>query len=264
MSEEVAEYKVDDGAETPKAWHETTDWTNEEGYEPSDRVKQFKSIPELARSWENAQEVILRKGITIPSDKATDEQKAEFRKTLLSHLDLKVPESADGYSWKPPEDVSDYFSDVSEQMAKYHEAGLDDKTVSMIMDDQMAQIKAFSEGLQEAQKDMAEKTRAELSEKWGDAYDSRMKNVNRFMQNHAEAVEQLSAMGLANSKAVIELIDDAARSTIEGRPQGESSQTDAATELDNIKKSDAYRNVRHPDHHDSIKRMIELRKQMLG
>lgn len=251
MSEEAT-------VDTP--WHEGTDWGD---YTPSERVIEFKSVADLAKGYDNAFAKIQSKGILIPDDKASDEDKAAFKSTLKQHLGIAPPESPDKYSWKPEEDMSDYFDGYAEDLKKYHEAGLDDETVSMIMSDRAASIKAASEALQSAQADMAEKTKEALTEAWGDEYGTRMKDVNDFIGKHPDAMEALKAMGLANHKAIIELIDDAARSTIEKRPDGKTGTVDAGKEIEQIKASDAYKNVRHPDHEASIRRMVELRKSML-
>jgi hypothetical protein len=242
---------------TTEAWQSTVEWGD---YTPSDKINEFKSVSDLAKSYDEIRKDNSSK-IRIPGEKATDEERAAFQSTLKEHLGLTPPESADKYSWKPDEDMADYFSE--DEMQKYFDAGLDDKTVSMIMDDRVASIKAAAEAIQNAQAEMAAATKEELGQAWGDDYDARIKDVNAFIAKHPEAENALKAMGLANNKAIIELIDDAARSTREGRPEGQMSSQDAGKEIEQIKQSDAWKNVRHPDHDAAVRRMVELRKSML-
>lgn len=82
------------------------DWINEDGSfrqgwyqrfpeEMQVPLAKYKSVEELAKGHANAQALIGRKGIFLPTEKSTPEEVAEFRKAI------GVPDSPDGYHIKP-------------------------------------------------------------------------------------------------------------------------------------------------------------------
>lgn len=82
------------------------DWINEDGSfrqgwyqrfpeEMQVPLAKYKSVEDLAKGHANAQALIGRKGIFLPTEKSTPEEVAEFRKAI------GVPDSPDGYHIKP-------------------------------------------------------------------------------------------------------------------------------------------------------------------
>lgn len=82
------------------------DWINEDGTfrqgwyqrfpeEIQIPLAQVKSVEDLAKGYGNAQRLIGKKGIFLPTEKSTPEEVADFRKAV------GVPETPDGYHIKP-------------------------------------------------------------------------------------------------------------------------------------------------------------------
>jgi hypothetical protein len=260
-------------AATEQAWHETLDWKSS-GYEPSDKIREFKSIPDLAKSYDSLRKDNSKK-IRIPSEGAKEEEVAAFKSTLKSHLGLTAPESPDKYSFKPSEDMVDYFPDLSGQLKEFHEAGLPDETVSMFLGKQAEAIKSTLEAIKEKQVQIAADAEEALRAKWGTQFDLRLASVNKLKEKYPEAIDDLTAVGLGNTQSVIEMLDDVARSIREDRPEGDSSATndDARKQLAKIKEqpknqaerlSSPYFNGRHPDHAATMKQVMELQRQIHG
>ena len=257
---ETTEATTTESTSTETKWHEGVDFGE---YTPSERVTQFGSISELAKGYDEAFNKIQGKGILLPGEKATEEERAKFESTLKEHLGITVPESADKYSWKLPDDMANYADVLTEQLKSMHESGVDDKTASVIMDESAKAIKQITSAIQENQAEMAKATEQALKDKWGESnYESRMKAVNKLQERFPDVVEQLTNAGMANSQPVIEMMDEVARSVHEGRPLGDSgAHKSIEQELSEIKQSDAYRNGRHQDHQATIAKVMELQKR---
>lgn len=233
---------MEEAVETPaegaeeSAWHESIDWG--EGFELPEKVAEFKSPADLAKSYESLRSKLVESGKV-------------------------VPESVEGYTWQVPDDLKELL-DPSEDLAKYHEAGLDDKTVTHILDAQASAIRTMTEAMKEAQVEAAKESEAALKEKWGLDYSSRLQAVNKLKERFPDAVEQLVAGGLANSQPVLEMMDEVARSIREARPVGRQADgRSAEDELKAIKESEAYQSGRHPEHRAAMERVLELQKMKL-
>jgi len=257
MSEETVETQ-----ET--SWVESVDWSAAEGYEPSDKIKEFKSPALLAKSYDELRKDNSSK-IRIPGESANEDEKKAFKSSLMEHMGIKVPESPDGYSFKAGEDMEQYFPDLADQMKMFHEAGLSDDAVSLVMTKQSEAIKTMLEGMKDKQAEIAKESEAALKEKWGNEYDDRLASVNKLKDRFPDAIGDLSVVGLANSQHVLEMLDEVARSISEDAPIGSGKETLQSVEeqLAALKAKPGYMNGRAQDHQEIMKQVYQLQRKRL-
>jgi hypothetical protein len=233
-------------------------------YTPSDRVTEFGGVSELAKGYDEALSKIQSKGILVPGEDASDDDKSAFNTTLREHLGLIPPESADGYSWKPPEGMEEKFKGYEDQLKKYHEAGYDDNTVSFMMNEQVESIGAIATQLQEAQKQMAEESEAALKEKWGDNYEENIKAANAMEGRFPGLFEKLKATGLANDQSVLEAMHEISLSVREDAPPVNDPTTikSLQEELKTLKADPSYMRGNDPNHSKTMDRIRDINKQL--
>ena len=225
-------------------WYESVDWSTADGYEPSDKIKEFKDVAHLGKSYDALRKDNSSK-IRIPGDTASDEERATFKGLLREHLGIKVPESPDKYSFKAPDGMEQYFEGMEEQLKAYHEAGLSDDAVSLVLGKQADTINTLLETMKNNQAEIAKNAEAALKEKYPDV------------------VNDLTAAGLANSQPILEMLDEVKRSVSEDAPLGESRETlqSIEEELAEIKKKPGYMNARASDHAEIMGKVRSLQRK---
>ncbi len=232
-------------------------------YTPTDKIMEFTGVGALAKSYEELRTDNSKK-IRIPGETATDDEKTAFNATLREQLGTTPPETADGYTWKAPEGMEEQFKGSAEDMAKFHAAGFDDATVSLIMQGQADSLSAVTAAMQENQTQMEKDSKAALEEKWGDDYAENMKGVNAMDKRFPGLIEALSSAGLANNQAVLEAMHDISISVREDRPPSNDPKAiqGMADELKTLKADKSYMNGNDPKHEKTMLRIRELQRQM--
>ena len=243
-------------------WYESVDWSTADGYEPSDKIKEFKDVAHLGKSYDALRKDNSSK-IRIPGDTASDEERATFKGLLREHLGIKVPESPDKYSFKAPDGMEQYFEGMEEQLKAYHEAGLSDDAVSLVLGKQADTINTLLETMKNNQAEIAKNAEAALKEKWGSDYDERIAGINSLKEKYPDVVNDLTAAGLANSQPILEMLDEVKRSVSEDAPLGESRETlqSIEEELAEIKKKPGYMNARASDHAEIMGKVRSLQRK---
>lgn len=233
-------------------------------YTPSERVKEFADVGALAKGYDQAFEKIQSKGIIVPGESATDEEKGEFNRTLREHLGTLPPETPDGYSWKPPEGMEDHFKDMGDQFKAYHEAGYDDATVSYFMQQQADGLGAALGMLQDQQAEIAKASEAELREEWGDDYDENLKAAGAMEQRLPGMFKALKAAGIVNQADVMRGMLEMSRSTREDMPPKHSAEQlkGLQDELATLKKDPSYMRGNHPKHAETMARVREIQASL--
>lgn len=235
-----------------------------EGYTPSDRVNEFADMGALAKGYDEASAKVLSKGILIPGDGASDDDKSAFTATMREHLGTTPPESADGYTWKPPAGMEDQFKGSEALFAKYHEAGYSDKAVSFFMQEKADDLSAVTAAMSEKQVELAKESEAALKEKWGDDHAENMKGANAMKARLPDLVSLLETVGLANHQAVIEGMHELSMGVSEARPPGNTPKEVKGinAEIAELKALPAYMRGNDPKHEETIGRIRELQRQI--
>jgi hypothetical protein len=161
----------------------------------------MKSVDDLIQHVDNQDKVISRqnKGVYPPGENANPQE------ILAFHRAIGVPESPDGYTLTIPEGVEKYYQDaelMNEAKGVMHQLGLTPKQFAGIMalDAKRMQqaeqamtsdpVAFYEEALELAMPVMKQQAEAELREKWGDAYDTRLQFANAAITENTEEGEQ--------------------------------------------------------------------------
>lgn len=135
------------------------------------------------------------KGIALPRENATDSEIEAFHKAI------GCPDSPDGYTLNIPEDVKQYYQDqelMAEAKREMHKLGLTPKQFAGVMAlDAMRMKKSaeamrsdpmsfYEEALDAAMPVMKAAAETELRQKWGDAFDARLKMANTVITENTK------------------------------------------------------------------------------
>jgi len=159
----------------------TPDWTGrlpEDMRGESESLKKYGNVTDLARGMINAQRLIGKKGVILPTEKSTPEEIAEYRKAV------GVPDTADGYGVKP-ETLPDGV-EWSDDLAKPFLAIAHKHNVSKAALKELVTAHAQMEGMrtqtavQMAQAEAQQKFETgikELQQSWGREFDTNRQKV---------------------------------------------------------------------------------------
>ena len=128
-------------------------------------------VPELAKSWIEAQKVISKKGIVVPGEKATPEEIDAF------HKSLGRPDKPEGYELSKPELPEGMVYDENQTKAfatLAHKEGLTKKQLAALHDGWNEMAKTAHEANMKAVKDFREKTTGEMKKEWGKDFKSNL------------------------------------------------------------------------------------------
>lgn len=158
-------------------------WTNhlpEELRADSLRATNFRSVEELTKGFINAQKMIGRRGVFVPSEKSTPEEISEFRRAL------GVPETPEGYEAKPEQlppgidwndDLAKPFLDIAHKH-NIPKAAMKD-LVAMHVEIEKYRGQAMEQQTHmEAERSFTEGTQ-ELQNTWRGDFDSKMMKVRQ-------------------------------------------------------------------------------------
>jgi len=232
-------------------------------YTPSDKIHEFGGVGPLAKAYDELRSDNSTK-IRVPGDDASEEDKTAFNADLRTRLGINPPETADGYSWKPPEGLEKQFEGMADEFKKYHEAGYDDATVSFMMQEKADALSAVQASMQDKQAEIAKEAETALKEKWGDNYEENMKAANGMESRFPELFDTLKAAGLVNHQATIETMFDVAMSVREDKPPANDPTVvkSLQEELKTLKADPSYMRGNHPDHHKTMSRVREIQANL--
>lgn len=246
----------------------------------------IKDIPSLAKQFADLQSH-LGTSIRIPSEHASDEDRAKFIEKIQRHAPNLIPRpdktdpKAMGDFYKSlgrPEDPSKYPVEVPEEIKH------------LVSQDRLTQLQkiAFDSGLSadqfkamvdadigmtksqwEQSKSAAEADKAKLKELWGDAYSRNTKVVVDMAKatGAPEALVQMAEAGELTAEVANWIYQLSAQvNTKEGTTfkdsggSGVMTPSEAQARIDEImaNRSHPYWVASHPDHKRAIKTMIEL------
>lgn len=177
-----------EGGNTPPAWTAQLD----KDLQGNERLTQFKTIGEMGKAFLDT-EGKLAGTITIPGEKATDEDRAAF------YAKLGRPEAPDKYTFTKPADLpADVPYDPAVETAfksLAHQQGLTDKQAGELHGWYYNLVKSGQEMQQKAEKEATEKAVNTLKDEWkGDA----------FKENTQLAVRAFQKFGGDEAKSFIE------------------------------------------------------------
>ena len=142
-------------------------WTErlpEDLAEAKPTLSKYKNFPEMAKALHHANQLLGRRGVTVPTAQSTPEEVAAYRKMI------GAPESLEGYAMRPehlPEGMS-WQDDLAKPFAQWaHKHHLPQAAMSELVDLHLAQRQGeFSQIAQMAEQRREEGLRT-LRETWG-------------------------------------------------------------------------------------------------
>ena len=232
-------------------------------------LEPIKDIPNLAKSYINAQRMVGADKVVIPGDDATDEERAQFFQKLGR------PENPDGYGITKPSDLPEgmpYDEEyVKEFVAQAHTLGLTTNQAMGLWKWGMERdVNRFQTTVQEMEQARQEAETA-LRKEWGKAYDERMAGIKFLVDKFGgdEVRKVFDSTGIGNNPALAKFLADIANEFSEdtlrgmGEPRfGTKSPAEAKKEIQELwadkKFLDAYWNPKHPGNKAAKERMQGL------
>lgn len=247
--------------EFPENWKEGIDAELRD--DPS--LKLVNDIPTLVKNYVHAQKNIAKRGVPLPDQHATDEDRRQFFQKL------GLPESVDKYDVKVPKDASFEEGFLSEFKKAAHEANILPDQAQKLLDwynqtNSSAIEQAITQNKTEAQAELKA-----LKQEWGSDYDRNIKvaravlrtagmeDVNQWLQdsgldNSAMMIKLMSSVGnLMKEDGVIDLGDNVG-------PSGKEIQS-RIQELEGNVDGPLYKK-NHPNHAAAVKEREALYNQL--
>lgn len=135
-------------------------------------AKDAKSIPDVLARLKSARDDIANRGsgLKIPGEKATDEEKSQFRATLYKHLG--VPETPDDYDLSAPEGFDSDTELIKEIAAVMPKAGVTKEGAKLIADTYSKVIAQRVQAIQAQAQAEREADRQALATEYGTKIDA--------------------------------------------------------------------------------------------
>jgi hypothetical protein len=244
------------GGEGEAPWYANAGFSEEVLADESAKgmLDKYGSPDEFLKGATWAQSKVGEKGLTVPGEDATDEEKAKF------FSELGRPETADKYSWQPPEGMAIEPEVYAEKAQALHEAGLSDGQHKAVMDLYASEMTRISEQFQADQAEIAKATEESLRDEWGDDYETNITTTRKMIERVAGEDGLLAAKesGIVNQEWFIKLLHNAAISSKEGTIDQPTTPGSAKEEMAGLVKSEAYKDRTHPGHKQAVRRHAEL------
>jgi len=247
------EPEVVEEASKKSVWYENLppDYSNDPD------VTKYNSLEEYVKGNREVRKLIGKDKVVVPSDKSSDEDKAEFYKKLGrpdKAEDYVVPEAPEGM----PDEVKIRPENLGQIKSRLHEMGLNKKqfaeAISLV--DEL-NLKSYNQDLEAAQK-LKETTLTSLNAEWGAAAETKIdgaqKVINTFFAN--KTMHKAFPI-LANDKGFVQAMSEIAESMgedrIAGTPRATMTPVEAKTKLDalmagSLPESKAYYDDTNPEH----------------
>lgn len=221
-------------------------------------MQKFKDPAELAKSYLEAEKLIGRKGVIVPGEGATPEEVAAYRAAI------GVPEAPDAYGLAAPEGLPEgVWNEESAKVyaAKAHELGLTG-----------AQAKGLAEWFAKSQAEAmgaAEPWEPKLKQEWGAQFQDNLALAQRAARQFGADEATLAKLaGAAGDAGVMRMFHKIGAALGEDKPAGMNSTPSILTperakaEADAIinEKGGAYQNALHPQHKQTVQRVVQLMK----
>lgn len=180
------------GGGAAEAWYAKF---GDEGIRTNPAIQKFKGPEDLAASYVNLEKrfgVDPARRIDLPADP----NDAEGMRAVYTKLGL--PENPDGYGLKLDDKATEADKTMLSDFAKTaHELGVPPAHAKGLMDFWMGKVAAAAEAQTQSMNQAAEEGTAELKKTWGAAYDGRMREIGRLLQENGDQ-DLISALDASN------------------------------------------------------------------
>ena len=253
---------------------ETEDWRSEipEEIRDSASLVDITSVPELAKSFVNAQAMIGKKRVAVPTKNASDEEKAEFFKMLGR------PDTPDEYQM-PSEgvskDIEDLFNEggsLSEFRTEAHRLGLNSDQVAGLFRWYSDQSDKANQKVSSDRQTEHEQWMNDLKTELGNSFDQKADLARQAIHAFGddELKDILNTTGLGNHPALVRWASKDGQALASDEIIGEGgakpgnrlrpADAQAAIRAKNLDPEfqKAYMDDRHPSHNDAVREMADL------
>lgn len=242
----------------------TADWRASlpDEYKTDPAIKDFKTVPDLIKSYKHAQTLV---GVDkIPKPKA--DWKAEQWQAF--HASIGVPDSFDKYpdSTVKVDGVEIDPESIVEAKKMFHQLGVLPSAAQKILDYRMGMLQREKQA-EKAQQDTAV---ASLKAEWKDQFDLNIQTATAVIKQHGdpELAGYLEKSGLGNNVALIKLLHKFGTMTAEDVSKGGGTAAfltgaeAAKNEINTLQRDDAFmkalNNSGHPGHKAAVEKWHSL------
>ncbi len=230
-------------------------------------LQQFQSVENLAKSWRSAQDMVGKKGVVVPGEKATDEEWKSFYKSLGQP-------DADKYSLTTPKETptnAEFLKGFKETVMK---GGLLPKQAQAVLDFCFIQEQTAIEAGKKAFQTQTQEALKGLKTEWGQGYDKQVGFARAAVKEFGtpEDIAYLNESGMGDNPHLIKMLAKAGALLGEDRIRGDGGSgkfgktpQETQREINDIMGNTAhpYFDTNHPGHAQAVKDM-ELRYKAMS
>lgn len=250
------------GPPAPPEWLATAP----EEYQKDPHIAKYKTQEEFFKAEKSQRELLGRKGVILPTEKATPEERAAF------YNQLGRPEKPEGYKLTLPEKLPAGFSVTPEFQAKAaamaHKWGMSQAQAQEMVSDFLADAANNHVQQMKMSADARNAAGTELRNKWGAKYDENFAKAGKAIKAFG-GDELLAELGeLGNRPRVVEawasvgdkISEDKMPNLNGGGNTGGSDTGDAQKQIEaiNADSKHAYWDGNHKDHMKAVADMTVL------
>jgi hypothetical protein len=236
---------IGDDGKFKEGWHEAF---VERGVIPKDfaddlNYKTFTDLHGLMKQFGHQSKMIGKDKITVPGEKATPTEIAEFYKKL------GVPDSVDGYKFTPPDELKDFYKPetLNPILERVRAKGATPAVVSEFLAIDSERAKAALKMQAEADTKAEQDTEATLKKEFpGEQYDSMNRMISRLVATVVPEADRQPFVEFARKNpAVARALHMLAKNTLDDKPvntDGEGGAPPAADEIETLMRTPGYLN----------------------
>ena len=236
-------------------------------------VTKYKNLPELVKGYRNTVQLVGKKGVIIPDEKATPEEVDSFQNTVFKAIGR--PDKADGYKLSDIKDLHPSLKPTPESQKEFfdaaHKLGFSNKQADQLNSWYLGKLSKAIGDQEKAFEESKTKAVNDLRNEWGKDFDSNLGLAKTFVEKIG-GTQALDAFGdLGNNPAVLKVLAVAGKAFSEdgfGKFGQQPGGGDAQSAIDavladggrNGKREHPYWNEKHPDHSKWVGPQGELQK----
>lgn len=242
---------------TPANWYDGV-----EGID--DKDKESKSLADYVKANQNLRTMIGNKGIPVPPENATDQQKADFLAAVSPYLGEnalrgEVP-AADGYDIPAlVENAALTDERRADIQADFNALNLDNEQARGVMDLFAKQMGLDAEMIPKFNAEQRKATEEHYMTEWGADFADRIAGADKVAEDHQELIGKLEKVGLAGDPDIVKLFDTVARATAEDSMETQQvARAGAADEHKAYLAGDEYKEMMRPDTNMSVTEQLRV------
>ena len=248
---------------------ETPEWMQSlpEEMQSNESLTKFSDIESLAGSYVNAEKMIGKDTITIPTTE--DEWSSAYNR-------LGRPEEASGYELKTPEGLPEGVNldetMINEFKSKAHEAGLNQSQIEALNSWYWEHTSKSYEALNDGATTAQEQSVTDLKKEWGERYDVNLTMATRAVEQFGgdDFVNYLEETGLGNNPQMVRFMHNVAKANLEeGNIEGQGNDNSRSMhpsqireQINDVMSQAAYTNNQDPNHGVLVNKVQKLFERM--